>query len=628
MPLSAGSSRLLAGVGSLFFLLPIAGTWTGPVVPAAVKTLCAIILVITAFRPRWGLWTIAALLPLNSLIGAYINPDYEAVQQAEMLVAPFVFAASMRIACGLKAPSSRLAGPALVLGAIIAASGLVGMAGRQLATTWPLDYLRGLWAHLSVFYFDQSSPYTVFHSATPWIEGLTLLVLAERLSRGQTVAASRLIAPMALAALASWRRLVEISLRREHPILAGIEFLRTLRVTFFHSDINAAGSLLALFFVPAAWMAFSSVVAKERTPQRIRSITGYLLATVALALPLYWTVSRAAWAGAAAGLVVIWIYSRRPSWRIFAVVAGGAATVMATVVLMNPRVETQSSSSVATRIRWEMGKIALQMTGEQPVFGIGLGEFRASSRRFVSDDLLKMFPATAVGENAHNNFLQILAELGIAGLAAFLWMLAVAAASVRGANNAGAPRPAQVALAGGVLAFLISCLGGHPFLTTEVLWLFLLTLGAMTAMAVRPTYSRRWLAPVLALIVVASIPVRVWQLHHDETRRRVVGAGPPSDVDTDRIYRPAGPRSSWPVPSDARAVEIPLQITRDSRPPCLVRVTVDGAPANVVDVRADVWTPVLLPFDPRPAGSLSRLVGLRVEGAECHLKVGTFTIRK
>src|SRR6185436_1236366 len=111
---------------------------------------------------------------------------------------------------------------------------------------------------------------------------------------------------------------------------------------------------------------------------------------------------------------------------------------------------------------------------------------------FISPRLVALFPATAVGENAHNNFIQILAELGSFGLAGFLWLVAaflfaarkgVDRVEVRQAPEAAGPETgadwtaAQLGLSGGVVAFLLSCLVSHPLLNTEVFWLFLLVTG-------------------------------------------------------------------------------------------------------------------------------------------------------
>ena len=67
----------------------------------------------------------------------------------------------------------------------------------------------------------------------------------------------------------------------------------------------------------------------------------------------------------------------------------------------------------------------MRMVAQQPVFGIGLGEFYQRSGEFSSPELLALFPP-AQHENAHNNFLQILAETGLTGLAAFVVLLTAA----------------------------------------------------------------------------------------------------------------------------------------------------------------------------------------------------------
>src|SRR5262245_16141569 len=142
--LAASSRRLLAGLGGLFFLLPIVGTWTTHGVPPTVKQLSTALIVLTLVRPQWGLSALAVLLPLNTLLRGFISPGYGGPALAEMVTAAFLFGTSARLALGWRPPASRLAPPALVLGTIVATSGVMGLIERQHATAWPLDYLHGL----------------------------------------------------------------------------------------------------------------------------------------------------------------------------------------------------------------------------------------------------------------------------------------------------------------------------------------------------------------------------------------------------------------------------------------------------------------------------------------------------
>ena len=631
---SVGRDRLLAAlglVGCTLFALPIVATWRSPGVPPTLQSLSAALLLLTAVRPGWGLLAVAALLPVSPYLSAILGAEVASPAAAEILLAPFLLAAGVRAALG-RPQGTELVRPAVVLGGLIAIGGAVGLAERQQVTTWPLDFVRHLVDHLWAHYFADSADFVAYHLAAWWIEGLALAALAERLIRSGSAGRTALVWGGAAAAATSWLRLIQISWRRPEPFAAALGFLQTQRINTLFTDVNAAGSLYALCLVPAAWLAWRGGGRRSGTRQWLRGAGGGAAAVV-IALALWMTHSRAADAGALVALASAWLASRRPARRTAAAAVGLAAVLLIVFVAVSPPSEQQVSSGRSLGIRWKMAGIALQITQEHPVFGIGLGEFRQASRAFVTPDVVTLFPETAVGENAHNNFLQILAELGIAGLLAFLWLLAAAARPLGRAWRLGRIDDLHLGLAGGVLAFLITCLAGHPFLTTEVLWVFLAALGVTAGLGpARPrpavgAWSRR-IAPAVTAAVLVAAPVRFWELRHQDLHRVAIGVGPPSRDAGGAWYRMAAARSLWFVPSAARSVRIPLRVTDDSPSFCRVHVDLDGAPANIVDVTAAGWQYVDLPLDPARAPSSSHRVELRTDESECRLMVGDLEIRE
>jgi O-antigen ligase len=650
--------RLLAAAGCALFLLPVAGAWTLDGNPLAVRLLSTALLLAGFARPRWGLFALAFLLPLSPYLHAQLGPPALPSALAEMCLASFLLGASVRTLTGTSftpgtpgspgSPGSPgtayLFGPAVVLGALVAVSGALKLAERQRVTTWPLEFLLSFRDHLRFSYFSESFDFQAFHMAVMWIEALALAVFAERVVRADRRRwVPVLIAAGTAVAATGWMRLAQISLRRDEPLAAAVGFLRTERINTLFTDANAAGSLFVLFLVLAAWLALQRTLEAHRAGTW-RYWNWYWLAAIGIALPLWMTKSRAAFAGGLVALGAVWLASYRPSRKVVAAGAVAVAALFVALVLLNPGSRQQSSSALSMGIRWEMGKVALRITEQQPVFGVGLGEFRPASLSFITPELQELFPATRVGENAHNNFLQILAELGIVGLATFLWLLVAAARSLSsGAVGSGFGRTsssglgrttsdtAQLGLAGGILAFLICCLAGHPFLTAQVLWVFCLTLGTMAGLGAAPAPAASAarvgrLAAALTALVLVSAPVRFWQARQTDLGRTTLGAGPITTEDSDIPYRRAGARSAHFVPGDVRFVQIPLRVTRDSQSPCAVQLELDGAAANVVEVTSGEWRRVPMQLPPQPT-SQARRIEIRVDRADCRLMIGEITSR-
>jgi hypothetical protein len=227
------------------------------------------------------------------------------------------------------------------------------------------------------------------------------------------------------------------------------------------------------------------------------------------------------------------------------------------------------------------------------VFGVGIGRYYARSGEFSSSELLTMFPV-ATHENAHNNFFQITAELGIVGFGLFAILLFVATrACVR--LVAGNPRDGlRWGVVLGLLAFVLSWLGGHPLLIDEpafTFWILLGTACGWVGASVSPTTSRSsvWFVAVFTVVMLATIPIRVTHERADfDLTHRGIGLSPWNPELDGVRYRRARSVSTVFIPSDTTSVIIPLRAI-SPHDNVSVELWLDGRAADVVRARADQW---------------------------------------
>jgi hypothetical protein len=205
------------------------------------------------------------------------------------------------------------------------------------------------------------------------------------------------------------------------------------------------------------------------------------------------------------------------------------------------------------------------------------------------------------------------------------------------------------AATGGILAFLISCLFGHPLLTPQVSWAFFAMLGLTAGLAARreppslaPSLAASPLAgeatrrPPRSKIVVAAatmlvvvLPYRVYVARAGAELDHVAVGVHGAVMSEDGVaYQLADRHSAWFVSAHARGVELPLRFTAASAPPCRVEITVDGRPGNIVAPTRTEWSRVTFGLVAPPRGAATFRIDLRVIGDECYLMVGRLTERQ
>jgi O-antigen ligase len=380
----------------------------------------------------------------------------------------------------------------------------------------------------------------------------------------------------AVAALFNVLRIVTASLAREAPWAAFVEFATSLRVNVHHGDWNAAGSYFAMALFLAA-----GVAVRER---RI-GLPCALLAAAGLWLSGSRTALAAAFLTAAAAALLA--LRQRGHRRAALAIAGlGIVAVGAALWILYPA-GRNADASLALQIRMALARAALAMTADYPWFGIGLGRFFELSRPYTH------LPVYIVNENAHNNFLQVLAELGITGLVLFVGVLGLALA---GAGRAATR--SEWAIFAGPIVFLVTCLGGHPLLVAHAAYPFWMALGLASALSPIDGVPRaaRAATAVLVVALTATLPFRAaaalrtadlagtsaglsrWQREPDGSR-----------------YRWAGGRSTFHVPASARWVRLSLQHGSSGPDTIEVRILLNGREADRVLLRKDEgWRSVRL----------------------------------
>jgi O-antigen ligase len=461
-----------------------------------------------------------------------------------------------------------------VLAAIVAASLIVELAATRVLLSpdlfWPTiraaigDYARSGRLNLA-------GPFAPLPAAAIFLTGLLLAAIVAMVRR-EPDAGVRVLRMFVIGAAAAGAlnlvRVIGGALRSGTPVAALLELVRTVRVNVAYEDVNAAGS----FFVLATFAAMGLAIT-DRGWRR-----GVFAGCAAVCGAALWlTGSRTAVLG---GLGVLFLWTL---WNGGRVLRWGlpALLIVGTLAFWTfPRRILDNNSLWAIQIRTELTRTAFRLLAEDPVFGVGIGRFYYESAGQILDPAVR---AAYRHENAHNNFLQILAELGLAGFGCFLgvlWCAARAARSMR-AELAGA--------ALGLGAFLVTCLAGHPLLTADVAVAFWCVLALIAETSVSSPRGLRHLLPVALAVLAVTLPYRISREVRTVNLERVAYGLP--DWETNAAgdsFRRMTDEVTMFVPSDATAIELPYRLVTGGGA-VEIEVSFGGRPADRLLVASAEW---------------------------------------
>lgn len=161
-------------------------------------------------------------------------------------------------------------------------------------------------------------------------------------------------------------------------------------------------------------------------------------------------------AGAAAAFGFLAILHHRPNWsrslKIGAASAAGLAALLVLAGPLSPNALAKKSEAIAIRdVYWDA---ALRMTGSRPL-GVGVGNFQEHFPEHKDDRQEET-------RHAHNDWLEVLAELGIPGLLCLLGIFAVAGYLATGPDAApppSGPDGSRLLMAAGIPVGVLAAFG-------------------------------------------------------------------------------------------------------------------------------------------------------------------------
>ncbi|HXG70619.1 MAG TPA: O-antigen ligase family protein [Gemmatimonadaceae bacterium] len=462
------------------------------------------------------------------------------------------------------------------------------------------DSLIEVWRILTWSYFEHSLGFGAFAQAMLLIEGLGLcgvVAYSVRTASDASRLAGLLVAGAAGAAAINVYRLVEVTLRNGPFFERLWPSLLTLRINTQFGDLNAAGSYFAMMTVIAVGFAgFSS-----------KRALIFGCAVLPLVGATWLSGSRAAVLATAvcsAWLLVSRLAPLAPRQISRTVVLRATVVLVAIagMIAVYPAVRNVPVGySVFARV--ELAKTGMRMLRETPLTGVGIARFYELFPTYSSAHLRRKFLEAALvpvtRENAHNNFVQILAELGIVGFVPLVGVLAMARKSGQGGWTDPTLRRSLLA---GAAAFLATCLAGHPLLSPEVAYPFWLLLGLVVGggRAVIGSPSP-WVAGIVAAVLVtlvATLPIQTRGfLRNADLDGVSTGLSQWQRDEGGMRYRWAGRESSFFVETGAPVLLLPLQAVGDTAR--VVQLRIDGRVANEWLIPTGAWKTVRVVLVPR-----------------------------
>jgi O-antigen ligase len=524
-------------------------------VPAWERLLVILFTAAAGFTPRPAALILVAAIPIGFLAPPVSGSPF---RLTEALVVATIGGWSARgcARAGSRRLPAEFAAAAFLAAIVLACSVAVVVASST--TDSPQALHRALGAAIRADYFVDRGPFEPANIGLIQMESLALFAAAAGLAMAMPAFvasfARMLVAGGAAAALLNLQRLVQIVLRSDAAAPAIGATLRHVRINVAYGDVNAAGSFFALTGTAAAGLTIT---------RRRRAVAAGLIVTTVIVAAMWLTGSRAAVAAfllACVGLLV----AAGPSRHRRLVIAAGVTACIAAALLFAfvfPNRVGRSAMSIGWLTRVEMAKVSLRMTADHPWFGVGAGRFYDASAEYLpSTRLAGIYPQ----ENAHNNYLQVLAELGVVGTLLLLWLVVVACRyAFAGARGAGTTRPALLA---GIAAFAATMVLGHPLLTPEVCYVLALTAGVATGAGMHPRAAAlpdlmRWAAIAAAIALAATVPMRVHAARESANFDQVAwGVGPWETTDDGAKARALRGQATVFVPTAARVVDLPVRL--------------------------------------------------------------------
>jgi len=151
-----------------------------------------------------------------------------------------------------------------------------------------------------------------------------------------------------------------------------------------------------------------------------------------MCIGIYSTFTRSVWLGlVAAGFLAVFLPSSRRS-KGGMVVAGALAGILLFPVIGEKLISFKRDTNVtltemqnSARLRPLFLTVATRMFADRPLLGCGYGQYAKEKFPYLQDPTSEQPLSATRGYFQHNIFLAMLAELGIVGLAALVFMLAM-----------------------------------------------------------------------------------------------------------------------------------------------------------------------------------------------------------
>ena len=568
--------------------------WT---VRAALAGFCALAIV----RPDAALLITIALVGFGTILSHLAGVPMLRVTEVFVVgsIAGFGVRALQRGSSFQRALASHVSVVIVLFAVTVIGSTVVWLRVYQIQTTYPSDYIQAFFRFLTRDYFVEPGDFAVLVTAMTILEGLALFVVSAAFCRVDQTFFDRALRMLAAGgagvAVMSVVRLAEILLRSPGALDVMRASAGGLRISPQIGDYIAAGAYFALCWIVTLGIAIHA--SKRRA--------GWILIGLPLIVALYLTGSRSVIGAALIGLTALSLSLGRQRAVVRGVVVFAVVVVVAMVLTYRWTIGRDVAGTLARQsltIRAELLRAGLDVMATRPLFGVGLDRFFLVAGGYASPELRAQWQGRM---NPHNDFLRFGGELGLIGLALFLWILAEAAVRVRTALHS--TRDVRLAaLIGALVAFLVTSLVSNPLMVRDVSYVFWFALGLSAGFGARLQPSderpaRRVLEPagprpalarmrapaavLLMIAIVVSIPFRAAQevaavdLVHVTYGLFEWGREPDGTPS-----RWSGPTATFFADGRARLLDIPLSSTAPVGAPQQVEVRVDGRLADRIAV--------------------------------------------